>query len=481
MRDSLELARRALGAGAVEEAASLLDEALRHDPDSVEAAHLLGRTRFIMGDHAGAAELLRRAAGQRPDSAELAHDLGFALQRLGKFDEAEAAYGRAMELGGAAGVGEQALAALAELKRLTGALDEAWELASDAFDRGVRDTRLVVTYCRLCARRGDLNRAGGILSQIIGQLADPDIRSEAAFVLGEVCDRLGRYDDAFRAYRHGNELMGGAFDVDSYRRGVDRVIEAWEPEVAAGLPQGMQTSRPVFVVGMPRSGTSLVEQILASHPQIAGAGEVNRLQPIVREVTGGAPLLTSPRNLDAEVVAEAAGSQLDAMEQAAGAADGVDRITDKTPMNYEHLGLIAAMFPKARVIHCQRDPLDTCLSIYFQRFEGRSAAWNRLEWIGAVHRQYRRLMRHWPRVLDLAVLPVRYDEVVSDLEGQARRMLEFVDMPFDESCLRFHESGRVALTASNEQVRRPIYTDSVGRWRNYEGWLEGLRGALGEG
>jgi hypothetical protein len=168
--------------------------------------------------------------------------------------------------------------------------------------------------------------------------------------------------------------------------------------------------------------------------------------------------------------------------EAAARAQGkpeAERITDKTPTNFEHLGLISAMFPEARIIHCVRDPMDTCLSIYFQRFEGASACWNRLAWIGAVYRQYEALMGHWPGVIDIPVLTVRYEDVVGDLEGQIRRMLEFLDMPFDEACLRYHESDRVTMTSSNEQVRRPIYTDSVERWRNYEGQLGELRRALG--
>src|SRR5690606_34469259 len=193
----------------------------------------------------------------------------------------------------------------AELMRLTGDSEGAWGIASEAFDRGVRDARLIVVYCRLRARRGDLQGAGAILAQTVGQIKNRDIRSEAAFALGDICDRLGRYDDAFRAFAHGNELMAGDFDPGSYRRGVDALIQAWTPEVARAL-RGSQSEQPVFVLGMPRSGTSLVEQILDCHPQIAGAGEVNRLQPIVRDLSGGQPLLLAPAQLDQAQLARAA-------------------------------------------------------------------------------------------------------------------------------------------------------------------------------
>src|SRR5690606_11654048 len=251
MSDTLAAARRALEDGALHDAQRLLEDSLRQDPGSAESTHLLGRLRFATGDHAGAAELLRTAFEQRPDSAEFAHDLGFALQRLGAFDEAEQAYQRAIDLAGDEGAGVQAIAALAELNRLVGDSESAWSIASQAFDRGVRDARLIITYARLRARRGDLQGAGAILAQIVGQIQDRPVRSEAAFALGEICDRLTRYDDAFRAFAHGNELMTGAFDLDSYRRGVDTLIQAWTPEVARALPRGADSEQPVFVLGMP--------------------------------------------------------------------------------------------------------------------------------------------------------------------------------------------------------------------------------------
>ncbi|MFG0286185.1 MAG: tetratricopeptide repeat-containing sulfotransferase family protein [Phycisphaerales bacterium JB039] len=482
MDDLLHEARAALGAGDVEQGASLLEAALRADPESVDAAHLLGRARFMLGDHAGAAAILREASGRQPGSAELAHDLGFVLQRLGRFDEAEAQYRRAMELDGTGdGVGAQALAAMAELKRMTGDLDGAWELASGAYQRGVRDARVVITYARLCARKGEANQGGAILAQIINQLSDRNLRSEAAFALGEICDKLGRYDDAFRAYAHGNEMMSGRFDAEGYRRGVEQVILGWGRGVLDNIPRGLRSAKPIFIVGMFRSGTSLVEQILASHPLIAGAGELNLMQPLARELSGGAALVANPGALDGERLRRAASEQLDAMEAAAAeqGKPGAVRITDKTPTNYEHLGLIAAMFPQARIIHCVRDPLDTCLSIYFQRFEGRSACWTKLGWIGAIYRQYHALMGHWPGVIDLPVLHMPYEQLVDDLEGQTLRLLEFAGVPFHEACLRFHEADRVTMTASNEQVRQPIYSSSVGRWRNYSAHLGELRRALG--
>ena len=159
-------------------------------------------------------------------------------------------------------------------------------------------------------------------------------------------------------------------------------------------------------------------------------------------------------------------------------APGADRITDKMPQNFFHLGLIALLFPGARIIHCTRDPRDTCLSIYFQNFSASHPYATSLEHIGTYYRRYERLMRHWKTFLDLPLLEVRYEDMVANQEAASRKLVAFAGLEWDERCLRFHETGRYAITASYDQVRQPIYSRSVGRWRHYERHLGPLLGAL---
>jgi hypothetical protein len=249
---------------------------------------------------------------------------------------------------------------------------------------------------------------------------------------------------------------------------------------------------------MPRSGSTLVEQVLSSHPAIHGAGELGWMFNIAmlagqrgaaRRAGTGTPsagaaaqssALEHPQWLDrlsATDLDEMAAAYLQPLRALNPAAQA---IIDKNLKNFLLLGLIAVLFPDARVIHCRRDPLDTGVSCYMHEFVSYDFSYD-LRWIGHGFRQYERLMAHWANVLDLPILDVTYEQVVDDLEGQSRRMLEFLGLPFDARCLSFTENGRFVATASNEQVRKPIYSTSVRRWQNYEKHLGPLRAALGYG
>ena len=228
---------------------------------------------------------------------------------------------------------------------------------------------------------------------------------------------------------------------------------------------------------MARSGTSLVEQIVASHPLARGAGELTKIADLITafERTAG-PYPDSAAALDAKTSHRLATAYESHLCRVAGG--NAARLTDKMPANFMHLGFIALLFPRARIVHCLRDPLDACLSIYFQRFRhGNDYAYDLAD-IGFFYRQYQRLMDHWRRVLPLAIHEVRYEDLVADPDGQVRALIEFLGLPWDEHCLVHHRSRRAVQTASAWQVRQPIYASAIGRWRHYEKHLGPLKQAL---
>ena len=230
---------------------------------------------------------------------------------------------------------------------------------------------------------------------------------------------------------------------------------------------------------MPRSGTSLVEQILASHARVYGAGERTEIGNLADRLNKTEMLdyVEHLENLDQQNLDRMASEYLQTVTRPAGDAE---RITDKMPTNFLHLGFIAQLFPAARIIHCRRDPRDTCLSIYFQEFNLAHNYANNLGALAHFYREYERLMDHWLAVLDLPILEVNYLETVFNLERSARRMVNFLDLEWDPDCLQFHRSGRITATASYDQVRQPVYTGSIGRWKHYRKHVASLIEEFGD-
>ena len=266
------------------------------------------------------------------------------------------------------------------------------------------------------------------------------------------------------------------FRPEDFTAYVDRVIATFTPELLAEKVEfGNPSELPVFIVGMPRSGTSLVEQIAASHPDVYGAGELDDMRRIA--VALSARLGTSEtypevvRRLDPITTRAIAEEHLAQLRTHSAAAA---RITDKLPINFHRLGLAAILFPRARLIHCMRDPLDTCVSCYFQEFaHGQPFAYD-LGYLGRFYRDYERLMAHWHRVLPGKILDIPYEALIADQEGWSRKLIDFLGLPWDDRCLAFYKKERLVRTASFWQVRQPIYASSVGRWRHYAKHLRPL-------
>ncbi len=422
-------------------------QAVRLHPDYAEAYDALGQCLSKQGRLNEALEAYRKAVEIRPDFAEAHFNVGVCLQSEGRFAEASKAHARALELRPDLAEAEYNLAAI-----------------EDGQSRDDQVTRL-----------------DALLS--LSEIPDRE-RINASFALAKIHEARGDVDAAFDLYRRGNEIKARnlPFDPGRHLNFIDRLIATFDGAFFSTRRSfGQASPLPVFVLGMPRSGTTLVEQILASHPAVHGAGELDEMRQMVRTLPERLGTTTTfpdcAKLMDRALSQQLAEGYLDSLRER---GPGVERVTDKMTGNYLRLGLIALLLPEAWVIHCRRSPLDTCLSCYFQNFaHGLSFSYD-LRHLGLVYRQYIRLMEHWHRFLPLPILDVQYENLVADQEAQSRRIVEFCDLPWDETCLHFHEQQREVRTASFWQVRQPLYTDSAGRWRAYADHIGPLIHRLGE-
>jgi tetratricopeptide (TPR) repeat protein len=477
------LADAYINAAAVEVARDRYEEALRWVDSLLIAAPLhvggLGVRATILrrlGRLDEAAADARRAVATAPDHGEAQNILGEVLQAQDKVEEALAAFDRAIRSPGFAR--EKALINRGVVRMEQGERDAA----KQAFDQVLAEfPRSASAWFNMA----DLHRFApgdpGIpaMEALVGPggvQARAD-RIALHFALGKAWMDVG---DAERAFTHldaGNREKRAtfAYDADAIDTWVAAIIEAFP----ATLMQRPATPVPggdlaIFIVGMPRSGTTLVEQILASHPAVFGAGELSTLQTLVGRA-GGYPAIA--RQLSPESEPVLAGQYLDVVRPLAGAHP---RLVDKMPSNFLFAGLIHRILPDARIVHVRRDPVDTCLSCYTKLFTREQLfSYDQLE-LARFFRSYERLMAHWRAVLPAdRFLEVRYEDVVGDMETEARRLVAFCGLDWNPACLDFHQTPRTIRTASLNQVRQPIYASSIGRWRAYAAQLAPLLEALG--
>ncbi|MGB5211493.1 MAG: sulfotransferase [Gammaproteobacteria bacterium] len=381
------------------------------------------------------------------------------------------------------------LAGLAGLLELNGEFKRGIALLLPYLKQGTASPTMRVAYARLLRR---LERGKEALLHLAPLASDKSLadheRSAIHFTLGDLLDDLKEYDRAFAHYRRANKFHAGKYSRAGREREIERLMNVFNRDNMSRLPHCERNNEfPVFIVGMPRSGTSLVEQILASHEEIYGAGELRELGLAAMSLgrnKHGVPYPECLEILDSDLLGDASSRYVERLMRNRGK---VERITDKMWQNFEQLGLIQLVLPKARVIHCQRDPVDTGLSCFQQSFGSVGPPFSYdLGDIAHYYGQYRRLMEHWEEHLDLQILDVRYEDLVSDTENETRRMLKFLDLDWDPDCLKFYDNPRLVRTASHAQVKRPVYTSSVGRADHYRKHLgpllAGLRteGFLGE-
>jgi len=465
-------ALRALGR--VDEAVACYDRALDLGPSLAEAHVNRGNALRVLGRYDEAIADYRRAVEIRPDFAEAHSRLGAVFRRLGRIAEAQSSCQRALALNPRL---DATLVILAELHADLGDFTQAEALfhqaialapdSAEAWAGVARVRRLTAADTEWLAQAERLVASG----------LPPQRELYLRYALGKYFDDVKDYDRAFVHYARANQLTrlcGVAHDRAALVNTVDRIIGAYDQAWMRRRPvPSAPPGRPVFVVGMPRSGTSLTEQILASHPDVFGAGELEYWSAAAARLEASP---TTPDPADPAITAIGEGYR----RLIGSLAPEARRVIDKNPINFPFLGLICAALPDARIIHMIRDPIDTCLSNYFQYFESALSYANDLEDLAHYYGQYLRLMDHWRRTLPPGMmLEVPYEALVDDQEAWSRRMVGFIGLDWDPRCLAFEKTARTVVTASNWQVRQKINKGSVERWRHYQrhlGPLLALRG-----
>lgn len=409
--------------------------------------------------------------------------LGLASVYLydGKFDDALELLRQADECG--PGGGPVVSACRADCLERMGRIDEAYQILTELSEQSQMTPLAVGVYSRVCRKYADCDtdKALELIDMSAGASATESAQKQnLMYAAGALLDKLGRYDEAFDYFRRANEELKVPLNRD-YRKMHASLIEFFSKENMANLPRSRANSeRPIFVLGMPRSGTTLTETIMATHPDVFGAGELHDIKKLVMKlgITDSDDMDAFTQQvggLDENRMTELADEYLAKLQD----VDSEARfVIDKMPHNFQYVGLIALLFPGARIIHCRRNPMDTCLSIYFQNFIWSHDYATELANIGTFYKEYDRLMRHWEEVIDIPMMIVQYEDMIEDQEGMTRKLLEFCGLEWDDSLMNFHESERLVTTASYDQVRQPIYKTSKARWKNYARHLGPLKDAL---
>lgn len=505
------------------EAQKIYEELLSLSPGHAGAMHNYGLMLLEDGAHERALALLKNSAALQPKNAKAWNSLGSAQRKLEMFADAVESFGKAIDIDPEyANAWFNRANSCWELERFADAAEsykKAYDLdknmpeidaylAAMAFQTGDLEEG-VLHYRRALEKDPDNSEAAYHLAQnkTFTGAEDPDFKalerlnasakqkahskewlSYLNFALAKAYRDFGDDEKSFERLDYANSLKRQSWNIsadrfeDIYSEMGKLIALSGKENLEKLKDAAMDADTPVFIVGMPRSGTTLTEQILASHPDVFGAGELKAFGNAVMKNLGnpadGAKLLPYEeiaRGLTSQTLRRIGEEYLKRIN---GISTGKKHVTDKMPFNFFWIGLIKTVFPKAKIIHCRRDPVDVCLSIY-QRifFDDIHWGYNQTE-LGRYYKHYERIMAHWENLFPGEIHHQKYEDMVSDQEGQTRKLLEFCGLGWDDRCLKFYEHKRVVRTASMQQVRKPIYRDSAKRWKKYEKHIAPLLDAL---
>lgn len=453
------------------------------DPNSVTAYHNLGSLAYEIREYGEALAYYRKALEVDPQYIDAVQNMAMVFMDVGRTKEALICFRRWIELDPH---NYEASKFLSTALKQMGDRDEARLVLRDLLEETPKDAAAISALAELV----DADEYDALIEKMEDLLSlfsiDAADQEKLSFALGTIYSKKQDYDRAFTYWDQANALhrKGIEYDADGFDENINKTISIFDEEmVNTNQNLGCSSNRPIFILGMPRSGTTLTEQIISSHSTVFGAGELSDMVRIVNGVTRHSrPDWKFPdtfQGVTPEILHHLGELYV---KEASLLVQGADlRFTDKMPLNFKYLGLIKMIMPNAKIIHCQRNPADVCLSIYQRSFTVTHSYSYDLGELGHYYRGYRRLMDHWRAVLpEGAFLDVRYEDTVADQEGQTRRILDFCDLEWEDACLDFHKTERIVSTASLEQVRKPMYQSSVARWKRYEKHLTPLFDALGD-
>lgn len=439
----------------------------------------LGDAYLMVGEHALAIRYLQRACDLKPDFVEALCTLGRAHLEFDQADCAISSYEKALRLNSDY---PYVRTGLANTLASIGRMNEATVHLKEAIERRLD---LPAAYSAFAGTRRfteEPPELGSILRELSNSNLEPVSAQRLHHAAGKMLNDLQRYSQAMDHFQNAKKAADYQFDLEFYRRRVDSMIDFFRLEmVAPKVNYGDPSDVPVFVLGMPRSGTSLTEQICASHPDVNGAGELTKLMRMASAI-GFTPQSADAlhRSLALMTIEQSRMLSQEYLSHLRKKAPTALRIIDKRPHNFELIGLIAVLLPNARIIHCRRDAIDTCLSCFISNLDRGHSYTSDLKTIGLYYREYDRLMRHWEAIFPGRIFESRYEDLVSDQEGHSRRLIDYLGLAWDEACLGFFNNDKSVRTISRWQVRQPIYKSSVKRWKNYGDRIQPLIDALGD-
>ena len=474
-----------LGAALIEErefhkAITAYKKAISFHADDVAAYTNLGNAYIEVGLVNDAIACHEKAIEIDPEYITALYNMGSLYAAMGELDKAEEVVNKALKLSPKS---IDAIVWKAVILEIRGDVDHAFELLNPLFKKGVVHANFVLTYASL-----EVDRTRSENEEIILRLEKSLVentltlkeRTSLCFAIGDKYNDLGNFDKAFKSYEKANNNIFVPVNMNNHYKLINDIISSFSNmNSSLNIEIDKTTPSPIFIVGMPRSGTSLVEQILSTNRDVFGAGELPDMHDLIKAIpdkyqnSGQYPECI--KSLEKNQLEEISSSYLNVINKL---SESEKHVTDKTPLNYMYLGIISILFPDARIIHCTRDPVDTCLSCYFNYFIGSHPYFQDLTTLGKCYKDYRRLMEHWTSTLDIPILEVSYESLVIDQLSVSKSIMEFCDLEWNDSCLEFYKSDRLSNTASYNQVRKPIYTKSVRRRDKYAGHIDQLLLAL---
>jgi tetratricopeptide (TPR) repeat protein len=442
--------------------------ALRQKPDYIEAMNGLALCQIAVGAHTIANDILNKVIAIDDSNAEALANIGLCKSLDGEFDSALAFMEKASSIDP---TNIEILCTLALAHEKRNDIESARSIILPLLETHPADSDVVSVYATLCSQFNDCDNALDLIDICLADATViPKKKSSLHFIAGKICDRMKRYDDAFTHCQHANDLWTFDYNASETELSLKNIKALFSSDRMRTLPRSSSNDTPIFILGMPRSGTTLVEQIVSSHPDVFGAGELPYLSYLSNSLCGtqlaGKDKATDLGSINSEDLDRMAREYLRDSRKYCG---NEKFFTDKMPHNFKLIGMINLLFPNARIIHCNRNPLDNCLSIYFSEFNALHPYATRLQDIASYYTDYyQALMTHWQNTSTIRIHNVIYEELVENQEAISRGILEYCGLDWDERCLDFHKSRRVAATLSYDQVRQPMYKKSRERWRNYE-------------